>query len=39
MAELVKKEAKEKRSCKDEALFWLEYGDRTEKEMVLPSEG
>ena len=25
---------KEKRSCKDEALFWLEYGDRTEKEMV-----
>ena len=34
MAELVKKEAKEKRSCKDEALFWLEYGDRTEKEMV-----
>ena len=25
---------KEKRSCKDEALFWLEYGDRTEREMV-----
>ena len=34
MEKLVKKEAKEKRSCKDEALFWLEYGDRTEKEMV-----
>ena len=31
MDEVVKKE---KRSCKDEALFWLEYGDRTEKEMV-----
>ncbi len=31
---MVKKEAKEKRSCKDEALFWLEYGDRTEREMV-----
>jgi len=34
MEKMVKKEAKEKRSCKDEALFWLEYGDRTEKEMV-----
>lgn len=28
------KEKKNRRSCKDEALFWLEYGDRTEKEMV-----
>ena len=34
MAEVKGKEKKEKRSCKDEALFWLEYGDRTEKEMV-----
>ncbi|MBR7148977.1 MAG: RecX family transcriptional regulator [Firmicutes bacterium] len=34
MAEVKGKEKKEKRSCKDEALFWLEYGDRTEREMV-----
>lgn len=23
-----------KRSCREEALFWLEYGDRTEREMA-----
>ncbi|MBR7148980.1 MAG: RecX family transcriptional regulator [Firmicutes bacterium] len=34
MEKVVKKTEKEKRSCKEEALFWLEYGDRTEKEMV-----
>lgn len=28
------KEKKNQRGCKDEAMFWLEYGDRTEKEMV-----
>jgi len=28
------KEKKSRRSCRDEALFWLEYGDRTEKEMA-----
>lgn len=28
------KEKKNRRSCRDDALFWLEYGDRTEKEMV-----
>ena len=35
MDEMVKgKEKKEKPSCKDQALFWLEYGNRTEWEMV-----
>ena len=35
MDEMVKgKEKKEKPSCKDQALFWLEYGNRTETEMV-----
>ena len=27
-------EKKNQRACKDEAMFWLEYGDRTEKEVV-----
>ena len=35
MDEMVKgKEKKEKPSCKDQALFWLEYGNRTETERI-----